>query len=242
VTKAIASIKSTIAWRAEFGVEQIVDCCSKKKKAANPEMAATIQKENETGKMYVRGYDKSGRAILYMRPCKENTTNQEDNNMRHLVFQLEKAIACSFQNKKAKICLIIDYEGFKLRHSPPMSTSRRTLDILQKHYPERLHRSYVCNPPFIFRSFWVLIKPFVDPVTKRKICFCSGKQGMAQIRDDMGGENSPGAKHLEPCAGGTDTLRDFDSVDYLTLPFHVAFDETPTTTEKNSKKEQANKK
>jgi hypothetical protein len=234
VTKAIASIKGTIAWRAEFGVTKVVDCCNQKAGQGNPEMAAIIQKENDTGKMYVRGYDISGRAILYMRPVNENT-NDEDNNMKHLVFQLEKAIACSFQNKKAKICLIIDYEGFKLRHSPPMSTSRRTLNILQKHYPERLFRIYLCNPPFIFRSFWAVIKPFVDPVTKKKVCFCSGKQGMAQIRDDMGGENSIGAKHLEPCAGGTDTLRDFDSTEYLALPFHVAFDETPTTTEVKKK-------
>ena len=188
-------------------------------------MAAIISKENETGKIYVRGYDKDGRALMYMRPGRENTVGQEQNNMRHLVFQLEKAIACSRKHDMGKICLVIDYDGFTLRNAPPFSASRRTLEILQHHYPERMYRAYVCNPPFLFRSFWALIKPFVDPVTKQKICFCSGKAGMAQIVDDVGGPTK--ARHLEPCAGGTDPLREFNSYEYLHLPFDLTFDELP---------------
>jgi hypothetical protein len=186
-------------------------------------MAKIISKENETGKIYARGHDKDGRALMYMRPSKENT-NDEVNNMRHLVFQIEKAIACSGKNGRSKICLLIDYEGFKLRHSPPLSTSRHTLDILQKHYPERMYRAYVCNPPFVFRAFWAIIKPFVDPVTKEKMCFCSGKKGMETIVSDMGGPEK--AKHLEKCAGGTDPIRDFDSTFYLSQPMDATFDET----------------
>lgn len=182
-------------------------------------MAIIIGKENETGKMYVRGYDKSGRAVIYMRPGKENSDN-EDNNMRHLVFTLEKAIACSQKNKMAKICLIIDYEGFKFREAPPMSTAKRTIHILQHHYPERMHRAYVCNPPMIFKTFWAVIKPFVDPVTKKKICFCTGSKGMEQIHSDMG-EN---AKSLEPCAGGIQQ-REFETKEYLSAPLNKAFDE-----------------
>jgi hypothetical protein len=152
VTKATASIKGTIAWRAEFGVTKIVECCNQRAGQGNPEMAAMMQKEINTGKMYVRGYDISGRAILYMRPVNQ-IASDEDSDMKHLVFQLEKAIACSFQNKKAKICFIIDYEGFKLRHAPPMSTARLTSNILQKHYPERLFRIYLCNRPLFSDRF-----------------------------------------------------------------------------------------
>ena len=68
--------------------------------------AAVLTEETETGKIYTRGYDKDGRACMYMRPGNENTTDT-DNNMRHLVFQLEKAVACSNKNGHGKICLII---------------------------------------------------------------------------------------------------------------------------------------
>jgi hypothetical protein len=187
-------------------------------------MAKIIEQENETGKIYARGYDKDGRAMMYMRPARENT-NIEVNNMRHLVFQLEKTISCSNKNGQSKICLVIDYDGFRLRDAPPLSTSRYTLDILQKHYPERMYRAYVCNPPFIFRGFWAVTKPFVDPLTKEKICFCSGKAGMAKIVEDMGGVEQ--AKHLEPCAGGTDPLREFDTKEYLfKTPFDKTFNES----------------
>jgi hypothetical protein len=228
VSKATAAIKSTIQFRNEFGVVDIVHCFETQPETetstSRNEMASILQKENETGKIYTRGYDKDGRAMMYMRPAKENTNN-ETNNMRHLVFQLEKAIACSAKNGQSKICLVIDYLGFQLWNAPPMSTSRRTLDILQKHYPERMYCAYVCNPPFVFRTFWALIQPFIDPITKEKICFCSGKKGMQKIVEDMGGLEK--AHHLEPCAGGTDPLRPFDSKEYLLhLPLDVAFDET----------------
>jgi CRAL/TRIO domain len=299
--KAIAKLKATIQWRAEFGVLDIIHCLGntngsttattsttssnatatatataaqvkqdntneqevaqqhlERKETASSnierykkeELASVIRKENDSGKMYVRGYDKDGRALLYMRPAKENTKGDEMNNLRHLVFNLEKAIACSFkkqnqqqQNQQQqnqthnppdyKICLVIDYEGFQLRqHSPPMSTSRKTLEILQHHYPERMHRVYLCNPPLMFRTFWAMIRPFVDPVTKEKICFCHGDKGMALIVKDVvvggggGGDDGPGIQ-LEPCAGGPTTppVRPFSSKEYLALPWNVTFDE-----------------
>jgi hypothetical protein len=209
-----------LKWRKEFEVDKIVRAFDDEKEGG--EMAAILRKESETGKIYTRGYDKEGRAMMYMRPGRENTMN-ETNNMRHLVFHIEKAVACSQKNGHGKICLVIDYDGFTLSKAPPMSTTRKTLDILQCHYCERMFRAYVCNPPFYFTSFWAVIKPFVDPITKQKVCFCSGKKGMMQIVDDMGGPDR--AKHLEQCAGGVDDIRRYDYDEYLRLPFHMAFDE-----------------
>jgi len=49
-------------------------------------------KENETGKIYVRGYDKNGRAVMILRPGKENSKLGFDelNQMRHLVYFVER--------------------------------------------------------------------------------------------------------------------------------------------------------
>jgi len=238
VAKAINAIKYTLKWREEFQVDNIVSALedNEPKKNGNYDknmednsdgqenLAAILRKENETGKIYVRGYDKDGRAIIYMRPGRENTMH-EDNNMRHLVFQIEKAVQCSRKNGHGKICLVIDYEGFSISNTPPMSTTRRTLDILQRHFCERMYRAYICNPPFVFRSFYAMVKPFVDPVTKQKICWCVGKKGMNQVVEDVGGPEKAKAQ-LEKCCGGDgDTVRDFDSDEYMRLPLTVAFDE-----------------
>lgn len=219
ITKAVTKLKAALQWRKEFGVEEIVQsCCGNPPNAMSP----IIQKENETSKLYVRGYDKDGRALLYMRPAKENTQDAI-NNMRHLVWNLEKAIACSAKNGRSKICIVIDYDEFQLRHAPPMSTSRYTLDILQKHYPERMHKAYICNPPFVFRTFWSLIRPFIDPTTKEKIVFCHGKKGLEQIANDVGTDHRE--KYLEKCAGGVDTLPPVLSKEYLALSFDKTYGE-----------------
>ncbi|KAL3903113.1 MAG: hypothetical protein SGILL_010569, partial [Bacillariaceae sp.] len=105
------------------------------------DFAAILTNETETGKIYTRGYDDAGRACMYMRPANENTVG-ELNNLRHLVFQLEKAVACSNKNGHGKICLIIDYDGFQVSQAPPMSTTRKVLEILQRHYAERMFRAY----------------------------------------------------------------------------------------------------
>jgi CRAL/TRIO domain len=253
-------MQETLEWRKEFGVDIIVKAMengtvvdqNEESGAVKShdddsisEMRAILAKENETGKIYLRGYDAEGRALMYMRPARENT-NDQLNNMRHLVWNLEKAIAAtrrrsvevvSSKNKTGlatngndgtdaailpleKINLLIDYQGFRMRDSPPLSTSRYTLDILQKHYPERMYRAYVLNPPLVFRTFWTIVRPFVDPTTKQKIVFCSGKGGLAKLTDHVTDKDK-----LEECAGGTTPARDFDTKEYVALPLNLAFDD-----------------
>lgn len=216
VESATVKIKATLAWRKEFDVETIIKCAS-----GCPKTLSKIAFENETGKTYVRGYDRKSRAILYLRPGVENSTDV-DWNLRHLVYNIERAIACTqkkSQGQVEKINIVLDFYKFRLRSAPSLSTSKATLDILQNHYPERLNRAYICNPPRVFRAFWALVKPFIDPVTKEKICFCVGSEGEKTLKDDFE------LKGMEECAGGDGSLREFDSKEYLETPFEISFDE-----------------
>lgn len=167
---------------------------------------------------------------MYMRPARENSTDQAG-SIRHLVWNLEKAIACTKRKSKEvhvnrggegialdKINLVIDFEGFSLSGAPSMSTSKLTIDVLQKHYPERMHRAYLVHPPGIFRIFWNMVKPFVDPVTRDKTIFVSKGDDLSRYVDDLG--------QLEDIAGGTAPASAFDSHTYLNIPkFDVAFGE-----------------
>ncbi|GKY95737.1 hypothetical protein MPSEU_000534500 [Mayamaea pseudoterrestris] len=218
VLLAIQKLKAALQWRHDFQVEQIL--------SDDADMRALIARENATGKIYVRGHDQQGRAMVYMRPARENCNHNLEGNMRHLVWNLEKAIACTRRRSLElgspapleKIILVIDYEGFRLRDSPPLATSKYTLDILQKHYPERMHRAYVVHPPLVFSSFWAIIKNFIDPTTKEKIVFCNHKTiyKLQDVAEDM--------SKLETCAGGDGSAREFESSEYVNLPFDVSFD------------------
>mmetsp|Transcript_45309 Transcript_45309/g.138012 ORF Transcript_45309/g.138012 Transcript_45309/m.138012 type:complete len:99 (-) Transcript_45309:259-555(-) len=48
--------------------------------------------------------------------------------------------------------------------------------ILRDHYPECLEHVFVIDAPLAFRAFWILIKPFIDPVTKSKVVFLTGEE------------------------------------------------------------------
>ncbi len=160
VTAASAMLDATIEWRKEFQVSKLRN-----------EWLPIIQNECATGKMYVRGFDEQGHALVYMRPKYENTSVHE-NNLKHMVFHMEKAVAAMAARNGGeveKLSIIVDYDGFSLMNSPPFKTSMAVLNILQNHYPERLFRAYLVRPPWIFNAFWKAISPFVDPVTKAKI-------------------------------------------------------------------------
>ena len=45
-----------------------------------------------------------------------------------------------------------------------------------KNYPDVLECGYVVNGPFIFNAFWSMVKPWLDPITVKKICFCNADQ------------------------------------------------------------------
>lgn len=174
-----------------------------------------IAVENATGKTYARGFDKEGHVLVYMRPARENTRDHA-NNMKHLVYQMERAIACmEADGRQEKLCLVIDYQNYSLSDAPPMKTSKETLTILQDHYPERLHRAYCLYPPFVFWAFFKMVSPFIDPVTKAKIVMIKAGE-MAKPDNQLFREVD--GSILERSLGGGDE-RPFDSSVYLRGPF-----------------------
>lgn len=199
-------LNATLKWRQDHGLQDL------------EKWKDVIALENSTGKTYVRGYDNSGHVIIYMRPANENT-NDHDGNIKHLIYSMERAVACMKPDSNGKLCLIIDYHRYSLSNAPPMKTSREVLSILQDHYPERLHRAYCIRPPYIFYGFYSIISPFIDPVTKDKIRMLTNAE-----------MNNPKSKFydeidrsvLEVAVGGTDE-RLFDSVTYLAGPFDQDF-------------------
>ena len=226
--QSIRKIKATIQWRQDFHVEDIKRCFSdrnnanlsfQKQKELN-HLSEVIAKENETGKIYIRGYDKEGRAVLYLTPGLENS-NCEIDNMRHLVYHLERAIACTrHKSGRQKVCIVIGYAGFRVENAPPMSVVKHTLHILQGHYPERMFRAYICDPPLVFRMFWSVVKHFIDPATLEKIAFCTGKEGNFLLERDF--DTNTTERH----AGGRKQLRRFCSNEFLfDTPHHCTFDQ-----------------
>jgi hypothetical protein len=194
-------LEETIAWRKNFGIPQLLN-----------EFKETIKTENATGKMYVRGFDREGNPLIYLRPANENTKDH-DGNIKHLVYTMERAVACmdAAGQGNTKLSLVIDYGGYTSSHMPTMKTSKETLNILQNHYPERLRTAYCIRAPFVFYAFFKMVSPFIDPVTKKKISMIKNSE-LGKAECQLNREISQSV--LEKSVGGTDE-RPFNSAIYL---------------------------
>jgi CRAL/TRIO domain len=52
-----------------------------------------------------------------------------------------------------------------------LNSDVQILKILQDHYPERLGLALILNVPLLIRTFYKIITPFIDPVTRFKMRF-----------------------------------------------------------------------
>ncbi|KAI9652980.1 MAG: hypothetical protein M1831_006309 [Alyxoria varia] len=154
-TEAPKRLLNTLGWRRDFGVDSL-----------SPDH---VSPEGETGKQVILGYDNNARPCLYLNPGRQNTA-RSDRQIQHLVFMLEREIDMMDAGQDTT-ALLIDYKGSSTSNSPPASQGRQVLNILQGHYPERLGRACISDLPWYITTFFKLISPFIDPVTREKMVF-----------------------------------------------------------------------
>ncbi|KAH3682889.1 hypothetical protein WICPIJ_006145 [Wickerhamomyces pijperi] len=161
---AVKRLELSISWRREFGLifeHPDVD-------HLKPE---TIKDENSTGKSILYGYDKLGRAILYLKNGRQNT-KPSLTQVRILIFFLEALITMNPKNQGFGT-LLIDFKHYDVPGTtakiPNITISRQVLHILQTHYPERLGAACFINTPYLAHALLKMLMPFMDPATKSKI-------------------------------------------------------------------------
>eukprot|EP00899_Mesostigma_viride_P024518 jgi/Mesvir1/5250/Mv15369-RA.1 len=189
--KAAKMLRETLEWRTVMKPDEI--------------LWDEIAQEAETGKMYKTDYlDKEGHPVILMVPGRQNT-NDHDGQIKFLVYTLERTIH-SLPPGVSKMTWVVDYTGWTYSKSPPLKTARETLNILQNHYPERLHKAVAYQPPTIFSMFWKMVSPFVDPITHKKVVFVPKKDGfevmselfdMDQVETELGGKAVKPYNHAE---------------------------------------------
>lgn len=126
--------------------------------------------------MYRNGKDKHGRPILYVKTT-YNPASVED-RIKCLVFTLEEAIRSmdSMNTGIQKMCWIIDFNIRKSEKKSPDGgkVAKKTIELLQNHYPERLGNAIVLNAPWYMRMFWKVISVFMEAETREKFIFLTG--------------------------------------------------------------------
>ncbi|EGF79285.1 hypothetical protein BATDEDRAFT_35437 [Batrachochytrium dendrobatidis JAM81] len=196
---AVTRLSATLAWRREYKPDEIT--------------ADEVAPEAQTGKEYLCGFDKLGRPIIYLVPSRENTKTY-DRQLRFVAYNIEKAILAMPYGVQS-ICMVVDYENISMSTAPPLSVTRRFLQILGDHYPEHLGTSFIINPSWYLSVLFRIITPFMDPVTRSKLHMCNLKALIAQERSGKDASNTAAAGKPTEGTGGWTDIRHYISKDNL---------------------------
>ncbi|CAO1618135.1 unnamed protein product [Sympodiomycopsis kandeliae] len=178
---AIKRLTETIAWRREFGVDNI-----------KPE---DVEEEAKSGKETVMGFDNYARPLHYMHPHRNNT-KESPRQMKFAVWILEACIDLMPPGVE-QLALLINFDS-KSRNPTSISNAKLMLYILQNHYVERLGVALCINVPWVFKAFWNAIQAFIDPVTKSKCKFDEGVKDevpLTQLSAEYGGKVDAAYNH-----------------------------------------------
>jgi hypothetical protein len=58
-------------------------------------------------------------------------------------------------------------------------------EVLQQHFPESLSELWFLNTPMLFYGLWKVVSPFIQPATKDKITFLSGRTRGAVLAENV---------------------------------------------------------
>lgn len=141
-----------------------------------------LEERMATGRVYVQGYDKQGRAIYTIYAARTKDFDH-DWFIKESLYNFERALACTereSEGREESITVIGNYTGFQSKHAAPMSLSHEFMDVLRQNYPGRVKRVYLLNTPTSFLFFWAIVKPFIGTETRKKIQFLSSEKQKEQ--------------------------------------------------------------
>jgi hypothetical protein len=123
--------------------------------------------------MAVRGHDKDKRAIIIKksRTAKSDETTY-DSYLKVHVFMAEKAIAATeikSRGKEEKLVALYDFKDYQSGSAPPVDVLKETATTLQAHYPERLRKAILLDPPLWMQALFTLVHAFLAAETGEKI-------------------------------------------------------------------------
>lgn len=71
---------------------------------------------------------------------------------------------------------MLDFTGYSERQKSEggSKVSRKSMEVLQDHYPERLGAAYIINSPWWMSMMWTVLSVFMSASTKNKIHWIEG--------------------------------------------------------------------
>ena len=207
MTVALRKMKETIKYREDMEVDIIRHCFYVKHSRGWEELESLrlsakkgttlegveksldyhrkgLEKELSEGKLFIRGRTKFNNPLYVVLTHRFVSGFSKEWYMKYNIYTLERAIAIvekATDGKIEKVAVAFDFGQYNAKMRPPLGLSKNLQFCLRDHYPERVEKVILIDTPFIFRAFWSLIKPFIDPNTKEKVVFVTGSEQKKEI-------------------------------------------------------------
>ncbi|UJR06757.1 hypothetical protein I4U23_011044 [Adineta vaga] len=194
IASAVKMVIDMLEWRQKWGVQALL---------AKGESAISYE-EITTGKAYFMGRDKVGRPIHYVH-AKSHIKGQFpiEATEKYAVWTIEAGRKLVLPPAES-IIVIFDLAGFGVRNMD-IQHVKFFSTLVENHYPDSLGIGLVINAPWLFSSFWTIIKQLLDPVIVNKIRFVKSEAEIAEFFDPrnlpkrMNG-NQPDFQYMAPTA------------------------------------------
>ncbi|GJN22652.1 hypothetical protein PR202_gb10240 [Eleusine coracana subsp. coracana] len=134
-----------------------------------------VANEIPKGKLYLQGYDKQGRPLIYGFGAKHYPSKRDlDEFKRYVIYVLDKTVSRLPASGQEKFAAVADLKGWGYSNCD-IRAYLAALDIMQNYYPERLGKVFLIHVPYVFMAAWKIVYPFIDDNTKKKFVFVSDK-------------------------------------------------------------------
>jgi CRAL/TRIO domain len=210
---ALAKMKETLAFRKEMNVDHL-RVALHSDNVAKCETAQKLKSHVEHKAVYVQGYDKEGRSTFIFEPHRVVEYCHEI-SLKHHVWTLERAIACSKHPEKTINAVINCGEFVAKHHAPPVNLAKDFFKALRSHYTGHVNKIFLVAPPRSVGFLWSVFKPFVSERTKNNVVFVTKSNQLAEFYC---------VSQAKPwMLQGGQLTEDFDVEEYIERPFDTAF-------------------
>ncbi|XWS29982.1 hypothetical protein CRYUN_Cryun24cG0078200 [Craigia yunnanensis] len=189
VKVAFATLKNTILWRKEFGIDELVE----------QDLGDDLEKV-----VFMHGFDKDGHPVCYNvygefqnKELYQKTFSDEEKRQkfhRWRIQFLEKSIR-KLDFSPGGICTIVQVNDLKNSPGPTKwelrQATKRALELLQDNYPEFVARQVFINVPWWYLAVNKMISPFLTQRTRSKFVFAGPSKSAETLFRYIAAEQVP---------------------------------------------------
>ncbi|KAJ4823497.1 Patellin-3 [Turnera subulata] len=189
VKDAFIMIKSTIRWRKQFKIDELVD----------EDLGDDLEKV-----VFMHGHDREGHPVCYNvygefqnKELYQKAFADEERRMKFLRWRiqfLERSIR-KLDFSPGGINTIFQVNDLKNSPGPAKRelrlATRQALQLLQDNYPEFVAKQVFINVPWWYLAFYTMISPFMTQRTKSKIVFAGAPRSPETLFKYVSAEQVP---------------------------------------------------